>query len=678
MKQLLLKTAVVCTFVFGFLAEGVHAQIYSYTSATTGTPNSVAANATGTNLSRVNGAAAPGSPCSTGFSVSNFSSTTTFTTSLAAVEFTVTPNSGYQLNVTGFSAGLRRSGSGPASARFAYSTDGGTNWTDQGSNQTPNNASCGTTTTGSWTFTTTVSSGNIKIRIYGFSASATTGTFQILNATLNGTVAATCTAPSLSPSITNVTCNGGTDGAIDLTTTGGSSPFTYAWTKTGGGFTASTEDISGLSAGTYNITVTATGGCTVTDSYIVTEPAALSPIVTTASSCDSYIWSVDGNTYTSSGTYNTTIGCQPYTLDLTITASTSNTTTETACDSYIWSVDGNTYTSSGTYTHTTGCHTEILNLTIVASTTNVTSVTACSSYTWSVDGNTYTSSGTYTSTSGCHTEELDLTITTGTPPAKPARISGQQFNLCNASGNITYSIAAVSGANSYTWTAPSGTSIVSGNGTNSIELSISNSFTDGQLAVTADNDCGSSDTRTLFMHVKPSKPVIGGPACVSANQTSLTYTITNAEAGVTYTWKVPGAARITSGQGTSSITVDWRSISGVIQCIPSNTCATGAKAAYTVTVGCTAVAAQLKDQKMQVYPNPAYGVTTILFTSAKETKYKLVLTDMTGRQLAAKELKASAGRNTTSIDLGKYDNGIYTISLINDEGTQTIKIVKGQ
>ncbi|WP_162126453.1 leucine-rich repeat domain-containing protein [Flavobacterium phycosphaerae] len=43
---------------------------------------------------------------------------------------------------------------------------------------------------------------------------------------------------------------------------------------------------------------------------------------------------------------------------------TSNTTTATVCGSYTWSVNGQTYSTSGTYTVVTGNHTEILNLTI--------------------------------------------------------------------------------------------------------------------------------------------------------------------------------------------------------------------------------------------------------------------------------------------------------------------------
>jgi hypothetical protein len=47
---------------------------------------------------------------------------------------------------------------------------------------------------------------------------------------------------------------------------------------------------------------------------------------------------------------------------LTINPTTNNTTTASACGSYTWSVDGQTYTTSGTYTSTTGCNVETLDI----------------------------------------------------------------------------------------------------------------------------------------------------------------------------------------------------------------------------------------------------------------------------------------------------------------------------
>ena len=59
-------------------------------------------------------------------------------------------------------------------------------------------------------------------------------------------------------------------GAVNMTVYGGTSPFTYAWTGPNG-FTASTEDISGLEAGTYSVTVTDANGCTSSASYTVDD-----------------------------------------------------------------------------------------------------------------------------------------------------------------------------------------------------------------------------------------------------------------------------------------------------------------------------------------------------------------------------------------------------------------------
>jgi len=44
-------------------------------------------------------------------------------------------------------------------------------------------------------------------------------------------------------------------GAVDLSVTGGVAPFTYSWSGPSG-YTAITEDISGLASGTYTVTVT--------------------------------------------------------------------------------------------------------------------------------------------------------------------------------------------------------------------------------------------------------------------------------------------------------------------------------------------------------------------------------------------------------------------------------------
>lgn len=74
-------------------------------------------------------------------------------------------------------------------------------------------------------------------------------------------------------------------------------------------------------------------------------------------------------------------------------------------------------------------------------------------------------------------------------PATPGQISGDSVICPNETG-ITYSIVAVTGATSYTWTGPAGSTITSGQGTTA--LTINFGATVGNVSVVANNSCGSS------------------------------------------------------------------------------------------------------------------------------------------------------------------------------------------
>ena len=78
--------------------------------------------------------------------------------------------------------------------------------------------------------------------------------------------------PAVNGQVTDIDCTGNTNGSIDLTVTGGTPGYTFNW-STG----ATTEDINGLSAGDYTVTVNdATGDCETVRTFTVEEPTPLS------------------------------------------------------------------------------------------------------------------------------------------------------------------------------------------------------------------------------------------------------------------------------------------------------------------------------------------------------------------------------------------------------------------
>ncbi|MFL5754481.1 MAG: T9SS type A sorting domain-containing protein [Bacteroidia bacterium] len=83
-------------------------------------------------------------------------------------------------------------------------------------------------------------------------------------------------------SITPVSCAGLNDGAIDINVSGGALPYTILWSTN-----ASTEDISGLIGGPYDVSVTDNAGCHATLVVNVPEPQAFSftSSATVPSSC---------------------------------------------------------------------------------------------------------------------------------------------------------------------------------------------------------------------------------------------------------------------------------------------------------------------------------------------------------------------------------------------------------
>jgi len=318
------------------------------------------------------------------------------------------------------------------------------------------------------------------------------------------------------------------------------------------------------------------------------------------------MWSENGMTYTTGGTYSNTVGCHTETIVLTINNVVVTATPAGAiqCFGGMVAVDvsatggtapysgiGSMMQSAGTFTYTvtddagcTGSTTVTLTgPTKVEGTTTTTpancgsfdgsaTVTASGgaggySYLWS-DGASQTSAtasglgvGTYTVTitdaNGC-TGTASATVTgAGGQPDPAGQIAGPA-GACRLTC-VTYTVPPVSGATDYTWTLPAGATGTST--TNSITVCFDNTYSGGFLCVTPSNACGSGTESCInipVITVRPAQPgfIVGNPnPCGPSVET---YTIPPSANATLYTWGVTGSGvTILTGQGTNTVTVSF-------------------------------------------------------------------------------------------------------------------------
>ncbi|MEL0456156.1 PKD domain-containing protein [Flavobacteriaceae bacterium SZ-1-7] len=72
-----------------------------------------------------------------------------------------------------------------------------------------------------------------------------------------------------------ISCFGANDGSIGIDVSGGTTPYTYNWTRNGSAF-STFEDLQNLEPGIYEITVTDANNCTpITESFSIVEPPEL-------------------------------------------------------------------------------------------------------------------------------------------------------------------------------------------------------------------------------------------------------------------------------------------------------------------------------------------------------------------------------------------------------------------
>jgi hypothetical protein len=78
----------------------------------------------------------------------------------------------------------------------------------------------------------------------------------------------------------------------------------------------------------------------------------------------------------------------------------------------------------------------------------------------------------------------------------------------------------------------------------------------------------------------------------------------------------------------------------------------------------------INKNEVLIYPNPAKDIVQLALTSDKKQEMKMMVYDLTGRLVEAKELSMKAGTNVFSVNTGQWRPGTYMVQLITQ--TQTI------
>jgi len=177
----------------------------------------------------------------------------------------------------------------------------------------------------------------------------------------------------------------------------------------------------------------------------------------------------------------------------------------------------------------------------------------------------------------------------------PGAISGPS-SVCLGGTEYVYSIAPVTGTNSYNWTVPSGASITGGAGTANITVDMGTA-TAGNISVTAANTCFTSTagmlTLTFQPNVTPSVTISASPAVTICEGTPVTFTASPTNGGTpTYQWLLNGA---NVGTNNPVYTKADLANGNTIQCV------------MTTTVACVTSPTDTSN-KVTMVVNPEYSI----------------------------------------------------------------------
>ena len=358
---------------------------------------------------------------------------------------------------------------------------------------------------------------------------------------------------TLSETHIDVACNGGNNGAIDLSVSGGTTPYSFAWSNG-----ASTEDVSGLLAGTYSVNVTDANGCTENISVIISQPNPLSysAVVTNVLCFGGSTGSIDGTT---------TGGTLPYNYSWSNGATQEDISNLTAGNYSLTTTDANGCSTSNNFTITE----PVLPLQVNANQVNVfctggnnasidltvSNGTAPYTYVWSnsatTEDITNLTSGTYsvdvTDANGC-SAQLSIIIT---EPSNPISLSATQLNVpCfgQSTGSIDLTVIGGTAPFTYVWSNGQTTQDIVGLAAGSYSVSVTD--TNGCLALAS------------FTISQPNSPLTltethQDALCLSTQTGSIDLSVSGGTPGFIYLWNNGATTEDLTGlnAGSYSVTV---------------------------------------------------------------------------------------------------------------------------
>lgn len=456
-------------------------------------------------------------------------------------------------------------------------------------------------------------------------------------------------------SISNVTCAGINNGAVTVSLTGGTAPFTYLWSNGG-----NTATVSNLPGGEYSVSVTDVNGCQVLASATVSEPEPFSDwtVETTHPSC--------ANEATGTATVSINGGTMPYEFTWN-NGQTSNTAINLVAGNYtVTVVDQN------------GCNTS--TTVVLVALDNVPPTVAVQNATLPLNA-----SGLATVTLSALAAQVSDNCGVAS-----SSISPNTFNCAQLGQHeVTVTVTDQSGLTS---TATAIVTIVDNSApTVTCPSNLSRCADDNLVSygapVAVDNCLGNGGTWKLENGL-PSGAVfpIGTTTQTysytddGGNVGTCTFTVTIFEPVALEVVSIAddvnsqgvGAIDITASGGTAPYTFKWtkdgayfsdsEDVSGLSEGVYSvvvtdaNGCEIVKESIVVGNTVSTKEPAWLKGVRMQ--PNPTGGLTRVLFSQIPASTLEISVTDATGRILLA---QISEGQYEISLDCSLLPDGMYIV-----------------